>query len=240
MFLIPLVYLSGSYLLARPINEEVHTMNDITLLALRLFFEISLSLLFMHFAKFIVVILLSPVLNHLSVKTERILSGVSYPFDAAQFMKDIANALYIACRNLIWQYVLILIIVIVSLLIWGKVSHSPLSILIYVITAYYYGFSFMDYSLERRKLDLQQRISFVRRHRGIAFSIGTFYSLLIFVPVDIGMIFTGKGFQAEGFVNSMTHFLLHISLLIAACLAPIVAIVSSGIAMQEVLPKRKR
>jgi CysZ protein len=240
VFLMPLVFLLGNHVLHRPINEEVHNIFEITILALRLLLEISLSMLFMHFAKFIVVILLSPVLTHLSAKTERLITGKSYPFDANQFIKDILRALSIAFRNLFWQYVLILLIVMVSLSFWGSLKQSPIAVLIYVVTAYYYGFSFMDYTIERRKLSINESVEFVRQHRGLAFSIGFVYSLMIFVPVDIEMVFMGKGFQDDGFLVGLGYFLAHIFLFICACAAPILAVVAATIAMHEILPGRKR
>lgn len=240
IFLMPLVFFFGNNLLHRPMNEEAHTMFDITLLAFRLLLEISLSMLFMHFAKFIVVVLMSPVLTHLSSKTERLLTGKSHPFDARQFMKDLIRAIYIAFRNLLWQYAFILIIVIISLVGWGSVKSSPIALCIYIITAYYYGFSFMDYTLERRKLTVGKSVVFVRQHRGLAFSIGMFYSLMLFVPVDVRMLFTGEGFENNGFIEGLGRYLLHIFLFICACIAPIIAVVSASIAMQEVLPDRKR
>jgi len=47
---------------------------------------------------------------------------------------------------------------------------------------YFYGFGFMDYINERRRLNIEQRIYFLRNHRGVAVASGSVYSLLFMVP----------------------------------------------------------
>lgn len=215
-------------------------MNEIIWFLLRLLLEISIAILFMKFAKYLVVILLSPLLAHLSEKTERIITGNKYPFDFNQFLNDVKRGIRIALRNLMWEYFFFLIIFLVSFLGWKDPKTAPVFYLTFVIGFFYYGFSFLDYINERRKLSVDESILFVRQNRGLAISIGMLYSFMILVPVDLGMIFGLNGFREYSFLKGLGLFMYHISLWILASAAPILTIVASTIAMNEIVGLKKR
>jgi CysZ protein len=229
------IYKIGALLHERTFVPQVDNMNQIVWQMIQLLFEISVALLLMNFAKYVVVIILSPLLAHLSQKTERILTGNKYPFDLNQFLNDIKRAIRIALRNFIWQYLFFLVIFLVSMIGWQDPKNSPVFYLIFVIAFYYYGFSFIDYVNERRKLNIDESILFVRRYSGFAIAIGLIYSLLILVPVDIHVIFNLSGFKQNGFFFGLGEFVLHIVLWTSASAAPILAIVASTIGMNELV-----
>jgi CysZ protein len=140
-----------------------------------------------------------------------------------------------------WQYLFFIIIFFVSFLGWQDPKSSPVFYLIFVIAFYYYGFSFIDYINERRKLDIDQSVQFVRHHWGLALALGAVYSCMILVPVDLGVIFSLTGFGDKNFFLSAGELILHILLWVAASAAPILAIVASTIAMNDLVGlKRKR
>lgn len=234
------IYKIGEYLQQRHTAPSVENMNEIVWYLFHMLVEISIALLLMHFAKFLVVIILSPLLAHLSEKTERILTGNRYPFDFGQFMNDVKRGIRIALRNLLWQYFFFLIIFLVSMLGWKDPKSAPIFYLIFVIAFYYYGFSFLDYINERRKLNIDESILFVRQHRGLAISIGLIYSLLILMPVDLHVIFSFSGFKTHGFLFGLGQFIAHIILWISASAAPILAIVASTIAMNDLIELKVR
>ena len=238
--LIPAIFMLGIYKIGATIQQrtfipQVENMNEIVWQMIQLLFEISIALLLMNFAKYVVVIILSPLLAHLSQKTERILTGNKYPFDLNQFLRDIKRGIRIVLRNFFWQYLFFVIIFFVSMIGWQDPKSSPVFYLIFVIAFYYYGFSFMDYVNERRKLNINESIIFVRQHSGFAISIGLIYSLLILVPVDIHIIFNLSGFKQNGFFFGLGQFIIHITLWISASTAPILAIVASTIGMNELV-----
>src|SRR5690554_7317178 len=86
-------------------------------------------------------------------------------------------------RNIMWEYVFFLLILVVSAVGWDEVHKSPFFYLTFAIGFFYYGFSFIDYVNERRRLDIDQSIHFIRNHRGLAVAIGSIYSVFILVPV---------------------------------------------------------
>ena len=103
-----------------------------------------------------------------------------------------------------------------------------------------FTFSFIDYVNERRKLNMDESIHFVRQNRGLAVAIGMIYSILILMPVDLSVIFSFSSFKNESFFVGIGGFFLHLLLWIFAATAPILAIVSATIAMNDIVDLKKR
>lgn len=235
----PAILMLGIYKLGDMIRGlqspvESDTMNDIVWSMIRMMLEILAGLTLMKFSKYLVVILLSPLLSFLSMKSEKILTGNTYPFSFRQLWHDIKRGIRIAVRNIMWHYFFFSIIYLVSYLGWENPEQSPVFYLTFVLGFFYYGFSFIDYVNERRKLDLDASILFVRKHRGLAIAIGLIYSLMILVPVDLEILFGRKSFD-DGFMNGILIYLLHLLLWICASFAPILAIVAATISMHDVV-----
>ena len=242
-FLIPaglmlLIYKLGEILIQRKVEPQLETMNGVVWYLIQLMIEISIALLLMKFAKYLVVILLSPLISHLSQKCEKKLTGNNYPFSFHLLVDDVKRGLKIAVRNIMWEYFFFLIIFIVSKFGWENPEESPVFYLTFFIGFFYYGFSFIDYVNERRRLDMDESILFVRKHRGLAIAIGSVYSLLILVPVDLSALFYTNN-SNESFAEQSTNFIIHLSLWICASAAPILAIVASTISMHQLVDLKK-
>jgi CysZ protein len=224
------IYFLGNLILNYKITPNLTNMNGIVWYFIHVAFNISIALLLMKFTKYIVVITLSPLLSHLSQKCEHIITGNKYPIDVKQIIKDVKRGVRLAFRNIIWEYSFFLLIVIVSWIGWGDPLGSPLLYLTFIVGFYYYGFSFIDYDNERRKLDEQKSIEFVRSHRGLAMGIGMIYSFLILVPVNLEVLFSITELSKHGFWH-LFAILFQLLLWVCASIAPILAIVSASIAM---------
>ncbi len=229
-----IIYKLGSMVKNNRVVPEAENMNEIVWYLLYILIEISVALLLMKFAKYLVVVILSPLISHLSMKTEKILTGNTYPISLSQLIHDIKRAMRIVIRNFMWEYFFFLIIFLVSVLGWDDPKSSPIFYLTFVIGFFYYGFAFMDYINERRRLDIDASIVFVRNNRGLAIAIGSIYSLLILVPVDLGALFDWSNFSASP-MNTIGRFLLHLLLWLCAAAAPILAIVAATIALDDLV-----
>jgi CysZ protein len=134
-------------------------------------------LMFFYFSlfKFLFLIIGSPVFAYLSEKTENILEGKDFPFSFSQFIRDIWRGSRLALRNTFWQTIYLVSLLLLSLIpVFGLIA--PLIALF--VECYYYGFSMLDYSLERNKLNFAQSIYFVGQHRGLAIGNGIIYYLM--------------------------------------------------------------
>jgi len=127
---------------------------------------------------------MSPLLSIVSERTEKILTGNTYKLNLIQLVKDVKRAINLAVRNLIWEFIMgficIFILFISSWFIdYGENVYSFLrSLLLTLIAFYYYGFGFMDFIMERLRLDIKESIVFVRKHKGFAIALGAVFTPL--------------------------------------------------------------
>jgi CysZ protein len=144
------------------------------------FIIIILFLFYFSLFKFIFLIIGSPVFAYLSEKTESIIEDKEFPFSFPQFLKDIFRGIRIALRNLLWQTVYVLSILILSFIpVVGWVA--PLVALL--TECYYFGFSMLDYSSERNKLSTSASIAFIGKHKGLAIGNGLVFYVMHLLPI---------------------------------------------------------
>lgn len=237
--LFPAVLMLGIYQLGHLIHvhipsSEVHNMNDIIWFMIRLMFEILLATALMRFAKYLVVILLSPLFSRISQKVEFELTGNEYPFSFPQLIHDIRRSFRLGIRNMMWELFFFTLVFITGLIGWGSFYESPLRHVLFFISFYYYGFSFMDYVHERLQLNFEQSIHMCRSNRGIAIAIGSVYSIMIWNFIDLSSVFNWSGFGANP-GSFLISFFTHLGLWLCASFAPIWSIVAATIAMHDLL-----
>jgi len=126
----------------------------------------------------------SPVFAYLSEKTATIIEGKEFNFNSTQFIKDILRGAQIAVRNRLWQTVYMISILILSLI---PIAGWLTPLLALLVECYYYGFSMLDYSFERKKLTPPQSIYFIADHKGLAIGNGLIFYLMQVIPI-IGWI----------------------------------------------------
>lgn len=150
--------------------------------------------------KYLFLIIGSPVFAYLSEKTESILEGKNVPFRFNQFVKDAVRGIKLALRNAVWQTVYLSGLLLLSFFpIIGWIT--PLIALF--VECYYYGFSMLDYSFERKKLSPAQSIRFISEHKGLA----------------IG--------------NGLVFYLMHVLLIVGWILAPAYAVIAATLSLYK-------
>ncbi|MBL4669324.1 MAG: EI24 domain-containing protein [Flavobacteriales bacterium] len=130
---------------------------------------------------YIVIICLSPVFAILSEKTEEMLTGNKYPFNGDQIMRDVVRGILIAFRNMFIEFgymILIFLLGIFIPIIGGVIG----TILLFFIASYFYGFAFIDYTNERRRLTIKQSVKFIRANKGMAIANGMVFSFFMLIP----------------------------------------------------------
>jgi len=152
----------------------------LVLLMMRLF----MLAFYLYLYKYMVLIIMSPVLALLSEKTEEILTGNKHPFELKQFVRDVLRGVIIATRNVFVEMIILIILFLFSFIpILGWISPA----LIFIVQSYYFGFSMIDYSNERKKLTVKESSAFIYRHKGLAIANGAGFYLLLLIPV-IGLM----------------------------------------------------
>ena len=136
---------------------------------------------------YIILIALSPAFAFLSERTEKILTGSDLPFNFSQFLKDIWRGVVLALRNLAVEMLFTLLLFIISFI---PVVGWFTAVVLFLISAYFYGFSFMDYTFERRKFNVKTSIRYMRSNKGLAIGNGLIFALVLLIPF-IGVTLAG-------------------------------------------------
>lgn len=137
-------------------------------------------LMYFSFFKYLFLIVGSPVFAYLSEKTESIIQGKDFPFSFKQLLEDVVRGIKLSFRNLLYQTAFMLVIAILAFIpVLGWLT--PLIALF--VECYYFGFSMLDYSFERRHWSMKQSISYIGQHKGMAIGNGLVFYLLMFIPV---------------------------------------------------------
>jgi CysZ protein len=183
------------------------------------FFKL-LEFLFLDATKYLVMIFLSPLLAIISEKTEEILTGNKYKFNLKRLIDDVKRGIGIAIRMLIAE-------VLLAFVLWEWIV-APLfgvnEIIVDVVTLcigfYFYGFAYVDYINERLRLTIKESWKFMKRHAGLAFAIGSVYSLFYKIPSLINTDNTWLNTLLDNF---------------GVLFAPVLAIVAATIAMHKLV-----
>jgi CysZ protein len=148
------------------------TLSSLGLLLLQMLFYFS-------FFKYFYLIVGSPVFAYLSEKTEAINNHQDYPFSFRQLGSDMWRGVRLAIRNAVWQSIYVIALMFLSIIpLFGLIT----PIIALFIEAYYYGFSMLDYSMERHQKTMCQSTYYIGTHKGIAIGNGLVFYLMHFLP----------------------------------------------------------
>ncbi len=139
-----------------------------------------LMLFYFSLFKYIFLIVGSPLFAYLSERTEAIIEGKDFPFSFSQLLKDMVRGIKIAARNSLWQTVYSLSILLLCLV---PIAGWLTPILAILVECYYYGFSMLDYSMERQKRTPSESIFFIGNHKGLAVGNGLIFYMMHLIPV---------------------------------------------------------
>lgn len=141
--------------------------------------EIIFFIVFAYLGGYVALMIMSPLLSYISEKTEKILTGNDYEFNFGYLIKDSIRGIIMAIRNMLIElFFLILAIIIGFIPVIGLFA----AVLLFFISAYFYGFSFIDYYNERKRLSIKRSAAMVRKHKGLAISNGGVFALSLLIP----------------------------------------------------------
>lgn len=147
-------------------------------------FKFIFFLTFMYVGGYIVLAIMSPVLAFVSEMTEKKLTGKDYPFSGEQWMRDMVRGILIVLRNLFIEIGIIVAVFVIGFIpVIGQLVSIFGFLFLFVVSAYFYGFSFLDYCMERRKMKLGDSVRFIRKNKGLAISIGGLFGLCLMLPL---------------------------------------------------------
>lgn len=128
--------------------------------------------------KYILLILMSPLLSIVSEKAEKHITGL-VGGAGFSFTRSASRSVRINLRNLVKETVFTILLLIVGLVPGINILVLPL---IFIVQAYFTGFGIMDFYLERH-FTFGQTIAIVYKNKWAAIALGTIFMILFFIPL---------------------------------------------------------
>jgi CysZ protein len=182
-------YYTGSYVVERifewyGISGESEGFFRILLSALHFFIKIFVYLiLFMVYLttyKYIVLIIMTPLLAVLSDKTSKLITGDKVPYTFGLLMKDVFRGTALVFRNIFIELFYIILCFIIGFIPFAGIL---VPVFLFILSMYFYGFSMMYYSHQCYRLKIKQSVQFIRRNKGFAIANGFIFYLLLMIPL---------------------------------------------------------
>jgi len=172
-------YLSRRVGIDRWLNQQKSGILSFFFLMGEIMVRLILVLFYFSLFKYLFLIIGSPLFAYLSEKTESIMEGRDFPFSFSQLLRDIFRGIRLALRNVLWQTVFTVSILILSFFpVIGWVT----PVIMLFVECYYYGFSMLDYSCERHQLSPSESIEYITKHKGLAIGNGMVFFLMHLIP----------------------------------------------------------
>lgn len=143
---------------------------------------ISILFLFWILMKYIMLMLLAPILSVVSEKAELQLTGM-LGGAGFSFANATARSVRINLRNMTKEIVMTVFLLIAALI--PGINIFAVGVL-FVVQAYFAGFGIMDFYLERH-FTFRETIAEVYKHKFAAITLGGIFTLLLLIPV-LGVI----------------------------------------------------
>jgi CysZ protein len=143
--------------------------------------KLLLWILLSRVMKYVILIIMAPLIAYLSEKTESILFGKEYDFDVKQMLIDTGKGIVISLRNFSIEMGLWLITFIVSVAV--PILAIPALIFMFLVSAYFMGFTMFYYLAERQRLDIGSSIQILRKNKYTLLGLGTAYNLVSMIPI---------------------------------------------------------
>jgi CysZ protein len=131
--------------------------------------------------KYVYLIICSLVFSYLSLKTNNLLQNKpEEPVSNKTVLQLSKRALIIISKNILWQSLYFLVLIIASLI---PVIGWIVPIIALLTECYYFGFSTVDYRLSKRDLSIVKSQQFIEKHKGLAIGNGLIFYILHLIPV---------------------------------------------------------
>lgn len=139
-----------------------------------------LFMLYISNYKYIVLMIMSPLLAVLSEKTDELITDKKYKLSFVQLLKDIKRGWTIVLRNMLIEFGFIIIFFFLGFIpLVGLIC----PIITFIISMYFFGFSMIDYTNERYRLAISQSVKFVQNNKGFAIANGLIFYLILMIPL---------------------------------------------------------
>lgn len=130
--------------------------------------------------KSILLVILSPILSYISERVETHLTGQEFKFGVKDNIRFLKRGLAIGFKSFIKQTIGTIITLLLGFVF---PINMLIPVFVFLIQAYFTGFSFMDYILERHDMSSEESLIFLKNKRVYATLAGSIFTLLFFIPI---------------------------------------------------------
>jgi CysZ protein len=167
-------------------NGVLDVLNNTREMVLGFVLRLAIAYLMFVANKYIVLVLLSPLLAYASERTEEVLTGQRFPFSWSRLAKDALRGAGVAVRNGALE-------IVATLVIWALTLVLPILtpvsvVVLFTISSYFYGFSTFDYVFERKRMRIGESVRAVNERLGAVVANGILFNLFMKVPL-FGVMF---------------------------------------------------
>lgn len=135
--------------------------------------------LYLYVYKNLILVLYSPVLAYLIEIVDKKHKGIDSPFKVEQFLKDTVRGVILAVRALFMEGLVMLALFIMAFV---PILNLIQPVLMWLVSAYFLGVSMIDYTLERKGLNVKNSIIYSKKHKSLATGIGSVFQLVFLIP----------------------------------------------------------
>ncbi|WP_319370443.1 EI24 domain-containing protein [uncultured Ilyobacter sp.] len=159
---------------------NLNSYENITFMIIKFIIIIIAFLLYFLIYKTLLLIVLSPFLNYISERTERTQVNHEFNFSFKDNMRFIWRGIVISCKSFSKE-----ILGTAVLLLLGMMPFLSLTVpfFIFLLQAYYIGFSFMDYTLERHNYSSKESLIFLKKNWAFSTFSGAIFTMVFLIPV---------------------------------------------------------
>ncbi len=154
-------------------------INGVVYWVLWIILRILLYFVFAFIGGSIILLMMSPILTWLSERVGQELGDEIVDFSFAQFIRDLTRAAGLALTNGFYQLLLAILCVGIGFI---PVIGLAAPFILFGVNAYFYGYNFVDYALERKQLSVRQSRLFVWKNKFSSLSLGAPFALWNLIP----------------------------------------------------------
>lgn len=157
----------------------VEKASGVVLFIFRILLKLAYFWLFLSIGGYVVLIVLSPVFSWLSERAEKAWTGQEYKTTFGILMRGTWRGILISLRNTLFQTLVSVVLFFFSFVpVLGLLS----PVLLFLSASYFYGFSFVDYTIERRYMQVKTSVRYVNRNIGFVMGIGLPFAAALLLP----------------------------------------------------------
>jgi CysZ protein len=159
---------------------KLSVYENVTFIIIKFAILIVAFLLYFIIYKALILIVLSPFLNYMSERTEKILVGEEFTFSFKDNMRFIWRGIVISCKSFFKEMLGTIIILLLGLIPTLSIT---VPFLIFLLQSYYMGFAFMDYTLERHNYSSKESLIFLRKNWTFSIFSGAIFTTIFLIPL---------------------------------------------------------